>query len=340
MATLDSINILNAIKADASEFYKANVPTATQTNITKVGDKILGSTTLTNEFIADICTKVAMSNFSSKVFKNPLSIFKKADSTLGNYGTIEDIYIAPAPDRLTSTKATDLLVEENPKGKTAYYALNRESTLKQTFSETKLRNAFKSSNDFMQLYTQIVNSIYSGDNVAEFQLLKNTIGSAVANGTIPRQEVPTATEPKALAKLFANTARAFQFPSTRYVPYNKKNEVTDVVTWTDASDIVLLIPSAIQTDLDYDVLANAFNLSIVDIRQKTILVDEIPNSVSGETTLGVIMDRNALKCIDAKLKPMTFQNPETDSITFYLHHWQYYFVSMFCNALAVVMKDA
>ena len=357
MATLSPVNI---ISASLDEATVANLNLQSNT-LSDIGKTILGSETLTDAFIKGICTKVAMTNITSKIYKNPFARFKSNDTTKGNFGQIEEIYVNPAPDRLTNTNGSELLKQVNPKGAVAYHALNRKSTLKVSFGEFELRNAFNSDNAFMAFYNNIVNSLYSGDSIAEYALVKRLLAltwdrNYETEGDSTRKEKSLCNDikifnddtPETIAKAFVNAARSMTFPSTKYAMYNigQTADAEKVTTWTDSSDLVFVLPNSLQTELDFEILAKAFNLSFVDFSKQTILLDgfdtkkyQASSGVKDCACLGFVMDRNALKLIDAKYKPMLFTNPENDSKTLYLHHWQYAYLSQFCNIASVTLYD-
>ena len=357
MATLSPINI---ISASLDEATVANLNLQTNT-LSDIGKTILGSETLTDAFIKGICTKVAMSNITSKIYKNPFARFKSNDTTKGNFGQIEEIYVNPAPDRLTNTSGSELLKQVNPKGAVAYHALNRKSTLKVSFGEFELRNAFNSDNAFMAFYNNIVNSLYSGDSIAEYSLVKRllaltwdknyevtTSGTLKASSLCNDVKIYNDDTPETIAKAFVNASRSMTFPSTKYAMYNigKEEDSDKVSTWTDTSDLVFILPNSLQTELDFEILAKAFNLSFVDFSKQTILLDgfstkkyQASSGTKDCACLGFVMDRNVLKLIDAKYKPMLFTNPENDSKTLFLHHWQYAYLSQFCNIASVTLYD-
>ena len=357
------LNFSNIISASLDPATVANL-NLNANSLSDIGNTILGSETLTDAFIKGICTKVAMQNITAKQFKNPFAVFKQNDTTKGNFGNIEDIYVNPSPDRLTNMDGSELLKQVNPKGATAYYALNRKSTLKVTFSDLQLRNAFSSESAFMNFYNNIVNTIYSGDAIAEFNLARELLNKrwklqnpATSNkkGSLPYRALwitdgELTTEQ--FAKSVVNIARDFVYPSTEYCPYNigLTKDSDKLTTWTDKDDIVFILPAGLQTALDFDILAKAFNSSFVDFTDKTILINGFDQFKPTETNpsgsndagykyrqcLGFVMDRNALKIVDAKYKPMLFKNPENDSVTFYLHHWQYFYLSQFCNICILI----
>ena len=357
MATLTPTNIISA-SLDAETVANLNL---TANTLSDIGKTILGSETLTDAFIRGICTKVAMSNITSKIYKNPFARFKMNDTTKGNFGQIEEIYVNPAPDRLTITSGSALLNQVNAKGAVAYHALNRKSTLKVSFGEFDLRNAFNSENAFMNFYNGIVNSLYSGDSIAEYSLVKRLLAltwdtnyEVTKEGTKkPKSlcydvKIYNNDSAETIAKAFVNASRSMTFPSTKYAMYNMNKEAnTDkVTTWTDASDLVFILPNSLQTELDFEILAKAFNLSFVDFSKQTVLLDgfetkqiQVASGSEDCVCLGFVMDRNALKLIDAKYKPMVFNNPENDSKTLFLHHWQYAYLSQFCNIACVTLYD-
>lgn len=341
MAELNAVNILNAIRNSASAKYKELIPEATRTNISKIGDYIVAYDLMT-DFLTGIYSKVAFENIVAKDFKNPLALFKKSSDLLLNYGTIEEVYINPSPDRLTPSDGSGLLTANNPKGYSVYHALNRQSTLKQTVNQLQAHKAFQNENAFMQWYNAVVIALSSGDNIAEFNLMKDTIGQGIQKGVL--YNVEFTEDISKLSKTLSGYGRNFAFPSGDYNFYSVRAKKdykgpsgqfnAPVVTWTKPEDIVLIVPATIQNEIDYEYLANAYNLSIVDMRSKTILVDAIDIG-DDKTFLGLIADRNFLQAYDAVYKPSQFYNPERDEYTLYLHHWQYFFLSAFANCVCL-----
>ena len=73
---LKSSTLLNAIKASASDTYKARIPDATKDNLAEVGSAILNFTVTRNEFVAAMLNRsnYAFGYFSARIRMIPSSI--------------------------------------------------------------------------------------------------------------------------------------------------------------------------------------------------------------------------------------------------------------------------
>ena len=82
------------------------------------------------------------------------------------------------------------------------------------------------------MLNEIVNSLYSGDELEEFILMKNVVSSGIAGGKITTVEVVeldgTAEKVKKLVRAINTTALNMKFPSSAYNKYQAFNP-TDLV---------------------------------------------------------------------------------------------------------------
>lgn len=73
-----SAEMLNSIRADASDAYKYAVPVATPYNLADVANPILTYETVANEFLNALVNKIIMTLVIRKTWSNPLAMLKKA----------------------------------------------------------------------------------------------------------------------------------------------------------------------------------------------------------------------------------------------------------------------
>lgn len=331
------VNVLNTILSNASAMYQERVPQATQNNITEVGSAIMGYTPLENEFLSALVNKIAMQIVHNKTFRNPLSVLKKGSIPLGR--NIEEIYTNPAKGTVYDATGADLLKREIPDTKTIYHQMNRQGKYKATVSKAQLVHAFTSYAALEKLLNTIVNSIYSGDNLEEFMLMKELFASAIAGKKIMTTEVPAingAETAKSFVKAVKTVGQSMAFPSSNFNSYYEINKDTDanpVVTWTPMENQVLIMRNDVSVDVDMELLANAFNVSYAEIKSRTLLVDGFGSA----TNCGAILCDEALVQVYDNLTQMeNFHNPEGLYDSFIYHHWQTYSLSLFANAMAFV----
>lgn len=340
--SVTSYDILNTILDNASDLYISRVPEATRNNLKQVGDAITSDSNIMNEFITTLVNKIVYSNVVSKMFINPLAKLKKSNAR--PYGsTIEEIFINPATDVGYDNDGNKLLKTTKPDGKTAYYGLNRKSSYPVSIDKEVLLRAFQSDSEFMSMYEGIVSSLYSGDNIDEFNLMKGLFGKAIDEGAMKVIESDLAS-PKDLAKTISKNSQLFAFPNTEYNGYNLVNATkissgeTKCITYCDVKDQVLLVRADVQTEIDYEVLASYFHIDKLKLQQMTIPVDYFPSTKYD--VYAVLCDQNAIQVRDTTFEIATQYIGSSLKWNFWLHHWQFLFLSMFGNCLAFAKTKA
>lgn len=330
-------NVLNTILANASADYQARVPSATQTNITEVGSAIMSFTPTENEFLSALVNKIALTIVHNKTFRNPLAVLKKGSVPLGR--NIEEIYTNPVTGTIYDATGADLLVRNIPDTKAIYHSMNRQGKYKVTITKAQLMSAFKSYADLETLLNSIVNSIYSGDNLDEFLLMKQLFASAITGGKLKTTSV-TLPEDEATAKEFVKAVRtvgqAMTFPSSNFNAYHDINKDTDakpVITWTPLEKQVLILRNDIAVNVDVELLARAFNVSYTDLSARTLIVDSFGTNVD---TYAVLCDESFVRVYDNLTQMENFHNGEGLYDNYIYHHWQTYSLSLFANAVAFV----
>ena len=270
-------NVLNTILANASADYQARVPEATKTNISDVGSAIMSYQATENEFLSALVNKIAMTIVRNKTFRNPLAVLKKGGVPLGR--NIEEIYTNPATGTIFDPSGSKLLNRELPDTKAIYHSMNRQGQYKATVSKSQLIQAFTSYEALEKLLNSIVNSIYSGDNLDEFILMKELFASAITGGKLKTVDVASIGDgdtAKAFVKSIKTVGQAMEFPSSIYNSYydiNKDTDAKPVITWTPLENQVLIMRNDVAVDVDVELLAKAFNVSYTDLKQRTLIVD-------------------------------------------------------------------
>lgn len=343
----DGARVANAIRANATENYKSLVPEALGGNIQEVGNPILKYSSVQNEFLSALVNRIALTIVDNRIYRNPLSILKNGAIPLGQ--DVQDIYTNPAKSVVYDMEATtELLARTPPDVKAAYHRMNRQDQYPVTISNQALRQAFTSWGDLEQLIASIVNSLYSGDNIDEFILMKNLFGTAINSGFIVKNYLGSAitdeTTAKNLVMQVKTTSGMMQFPSTVYNSYNAiatAQGVTTpgtVTTWTPVENQILLIRADILARVDVDVLAAAFNMDKVEFMGRVIPVDNFGTASTGDVpnTVAILADEGWPKVFDNLTEMTEFYNAKSMSWNYYWNHWQTYSYRPFANAVAFV----
>lgn len=336
------VNVLNTILSNASAMYQERVPTATQTNIQDVGSAIMGYKAVENEFLDALVNKIAMQIVHNKTFRNPLAVLKKGSVPLGR--NIEEIYTNPATGTVFDATGADLLARNLPDVKTIYHTMNRQGKYKATVSKAQLMGAFTSYAALEKLLNSIVNSIYSGDNLEEFLLMKELFASAIEGGKLKTVDtgltaVSDAESAKSLVKAIRTVGRAMTLPSSNYNSYYDINKATDakpVVTWTPMENQVLILRNDVAVNVDVELLAQAFNVSYTDLQQRTLFVDSFGTN---DKCAAILCDEAFVQVYDNLEQMENFHNGEGLYDNYIYHHWQTYSLSLFANAMAFMLGE-
>lgn len=253
-----------------------------------------------NSFISTLTNKVTKSLIYSKIFQNPLKELKKGKLEYGD--TIEELFVQMAMaknfgqhwDDGAQTPEADLIRKLKPKVTALYISSNFDKKYKTTITHKQMKKAFMTEGGLARLVQQIIGSITSQAEKQEFVYTKKIVKDLVeqcANwkldaernveskvelkGKVVKQTpyvVNINNDPKQLVKAIRTAVGDMQFPSTKFNLAKEEN-------WCNPEDLVLITTSEVSADIDVNVLASAFNVSMTDVKTKTILVDEMPDGI-------------------------------------------------------------
>lgn len=335
MATITVTDILGTIRDNSDDLYIDRVDEYNGENLNQIGNAITSDQNIMNGFMSALINKIATSNIVSKMYNNPLAKLKGTSIPMGS--TIEEIFVNPATDVGYQKDGNKLLVTTAPDGKACYFALNRKSTYPTSIQKDELQRAFTSESAFMALYNKIITSLYSGDQIDEFYLTKGVVSKTIDEGNVTVIESDIA-QPKAIAKAISNMSKNFIFPSTKFAPYNKINAgsftATDkeCITFCPLENQVLLLRSDVETEINFEILANMFNMQLAEIKAMTILVDNFPSE--NYDIYAVLCDKDAIQVRDMVFEADNQYIGSNRVYNIWLHHWQFLFCSTFGNMVA------
>lgn len=335
MATITVTDILGTIRDNSDDLYIERVDEYNGENLNQIGDAITSDKNIMNGFINSLINKIATSNIISRMYNNPLSKLKSTDVPMGS--TIEEIFVNPATDVGYQKDGAMLLKTTKPDGKTAYFGLNRQSTYPTSISKNELKQSFVSESAFMTLYNKIITTLYSGDQIDEFILTKAVVSKTIDEGNVTVIDSDIA-QPKAIAKAISNMSKAFSFPSTKFAPYNKINaslftdDDKECITFCPLENQVLLLRADVETEINFEILANMFNMQLAEIKAMTILVDSFP--ANNYEIYAVLCDKDAIQIRDNTFEADNFYNGSNMTYNVWLQHWQFIFCSTFGNMVA------
>ena len=319
--------IMNDIRANATNEYKQLIPEATTENFQALGNALTTYTPSMNEFLSALVNRIAMTIVSNKMARNKLAAFKAGPLTYGK--DIEEIFTDLAIKAAFDPAAaeTGVYARVIPDTKTIFHRENRRDFYKITISNDMLKKAFLNDTGLGQLTSSIVDSLYSADKNDEFKLMKELLTDYTPNFTnITVTAAPTDTATtKAFAQLLKKTVLQMGFMDTQF---NKQA----VHTYSDPEDLVLFLTPDVATMMDTELLAYAFNSEKFDTNAQIIILNDFGTGLA--TTQAVLVDKEWFKVYDTNFETTSQINAQGLYTNFFLHHWQTLSTSQFKNAVA------
>lgn len=348
-----SVDILNAIRNSASTNYRDFVPKASNTaeSIRRIGEIVMQYTPLQNEFLNALVNRIARVIITSKMYSNPLSMFKKGLIDFGE--TIEEIFVNIANPHQYDVEESEnkVFAREIPDIRAAFHTLNYKKFYKQTIQNKDLNQAFLSWDGITDLISKIVNAMYTAANYDEFVTTKYMLAKAILDGRLSAITVD-ANDAKGAVTKIKGVSNALTFMSNNY-------NAAGVQTFTDKDDQYLLVNSQFDSEIDVEVLASAFNMSKAEFMGHRILIDgfgtldvarlnalfkDDPNyEEPSQDTLtalnaipAVLVDKNFFMIFDNMYEFTENYNGQGLYWNYFYHTWKTFSMSPFANALVFV----
>ena len=264
------MNILNAIRNNASNEYRDYVPSMTDVSqLREIGTIIMDYPALQNEFLSALINRIGRVLISTRMYENPWSRFKKGMLDYGE--TVEEIFTniaKPYEFEGSHTSPTTQFKKYNPDVRAAFHVMNYRKYYPVTIEQQKLRQAFLSADGVTSLIGDIVNSLYTGANYDEFLTMKYLLGKTILKGRMYPVEVPavSADNAKDIITEVKATSNVIEFPSTKYNPAH-------VFQHTPKSEQIIFVNAKFDAIMDVNVLASAFNMSKAEFMGQRVLID-------------------------------------------------------------------
>ena len=340
----DYVVMLNTIRANQGKQYQDRIPVATDTNFKEVGTALLTYDEQKNEFLNAFIHKICWQESISRKYSNPWAVLKKGTKPYG--GMKEQRHVNPVKGKeFDGSNVSDMLEVNKPDVKTVLFQRNRQSKYPISISDAQLRTAFLNPGEFASFHQDVLNAMYSGDEMDEYLLMRQAVGDAISGGKIKTIEIDYDGDTAALVKGVQTISRYFKYESSEYAGYNlqfaddiESGTVTPVVTWCPTDKQVLLIREDVDVETDIDVLAKAFNMDKTNFTQRKVGVDTF--GTGNEDVLCVLADEGWFDFEDELYKVSNFFNGSNLVTNYWLHHWEKIGLSPLANAVAFKKKSA
>lgn len=344
------VDSINEIRSLSSNEYQNLVPEiTTDSGIESISAPLLNYPRLMNEFINVLVQKVSYSQLEMKMFRNPLKFLEGDQIPLGTIG--EEIYINPSIGRdYDINDFAGLLKKYEADVKVQYQTINLDEQYPVTVIRQELKKAFTSWSGLEDFITNITTSLYNGAYIKQYNATKNLVTNAYRANAV-QTKIINGINTKELAEQFVEEARTlflnFQSPSSNYNAWNKVGGYGHaIISWSKPEDIVFLIRNDIQSKLDVQVLAKAFNMDSTKLLGRIIPVDNFDildrnyNKIfDGSKILGIMADKSWFRIKDQDMYMEDFRNANNRSLTYYLNVIKMYKYSLFANAVVFATEE-
>ena len=354
VATLNatSVEILNAIRNNASANYRDYVPAADETldSVRQIGNILMTYPVLQNEFVTALINRIGRVLITSKSYDNPWSAFKKGILEFGE--TIEDVFIniAKAHEYDVSASENNVFKREIPDVRAAFHIMNYQKFYKSTIQQEQLRQAFFAWSGVTDFIAKIVDAMYAAANNDEFLAMKYMLALNILRGRLTPISVSAITN-EATAKAFVSKVKGV---SNKFEFLGSKYNMAGVHNYSNKDSQYLILNSDVESAINVDVLATAFNMDKAEFMGHVVLVDgfgeldtdrldelfgdesDYHEFTSAELTAlnaipGVLVDRDFFMIFDNMLKFTEQYNGEGLYWNYWYHVWKIFSVSPFAN---------
>lgn len=346
-----SVDIINAIRNNATQNFKDYVPKATTNaeSIREIGAIIMDNPALQNEFLSALINRIGRVMVTNKMYENPLRVFKKGMLEFGE--TVEEIFVNIAkPFQYDANVAeSEVFKRQLPDVKSAFHVRNFKKFYKVTVQNDELRTAFLSWTGITDLIAKIVDSMYTGASYDEYQTMLYMLGKHILNGQMFPVTIPAVTTAnmKGIVSIVKGVSNKLEFMSSKY-------NLAGVKTHTKKADQYVLMNSTFDATMDVEVLASAFNMDKAQFMGNRLLVDSfgaidldrLAELFEGDTTYApfteaelealdsipvVLVDKDWFMVFDNFVNFTEQYNGQGLYWNYWYHTWKTFSVSPFAN---------
>lgn len=278
-----SADILNAIRANASTDYRDYVPEVTygdDDSLKEFGTVMMNYTPLRNEFVEALYNRIGRTIINSKMYDNPLKMFKKGVMDQGD--TIEEAFVQPAEgyDFATDDPEANPFKRALPDVRSAFHVINYQKQYETTIDQNVyLRRAFLSWDGVNDLISKITDSLSTGANYDEFLITKYILALRLLNGQVNTVTV----EPGDTKEVLEHNTAIMRNVSNNLTFLSNKYNLAGVLTHTPRDDQYLLVNTKYDAYSDVYVLAKAFNLDYATMLGHQVMINGFDDLDGTET---------------------------------------------------------
>lgn len=317
-----------------------NIPELTKTNIAEVGNAIIDYQPARDMFYNAFIVKITNQLFAGLIADNKFK-FLKGQKVVGD---IEDSYVDYIEGKNFDPDDETLLANVKADIKTLYHKLDRKLVYETSISDVQLRNAMLSEGGLDSLVSTILSTLTNSKEWDEFTMVKQLIVDNFAHaGKV------VIIEGDVREDILKNFLRALRKTSNKMTYVNREHNEVEVATATPKKNQLLVLHDDLTVDIDFDVLANIYNMNKLEIETRTVTVDNFNEGIvtitgedDSETDYEIIaglFDVRAFRINDVLNHTETFRNPQTLTTKYFLHIWQIMSMAFFFNMVYFVVPE-
>lgn len=230
-----------------------------------VGDYIMGSPTLRNEFFYNLVNRIAFVYVKDHTFNNPFKRLKKGFLSTGE--SVEEIFVNIANVYAFNPNDAEknLAKRTIPDVRSAFHVTDWRAQYAVSIEYNYQKQAFLGEDAARNFTNYVIASLEQGQEYDEYLLFKYMLIKAVANGHMATEKVADG-DPSSVMKSIRKISNLLTFRSADY----NEEHVLNVVP---KDRQILFVDAAYEAEMSVDVLANAFNLDKVEYVGNRYLVD-------------------------------------------------------------------
>ena len=335
---------LNALRENSSNEFQEVVPVVDEnTSIEAYSAPLLNTPKLMNEFCEVLVQRIIYTQLETKLFKNPLKVLEGDRIPLGYLG--QEIFINPTQGRdFDPNDFAGALKKYEADTKVQYMYINFDKQYPITIIRQSLKQAFVSWNALDEYISGLTNSLYNGYYIDEYNNTKALVTNAYRANAVQIEKIEALTT-EDLTKKFVEKARTmflnFQTPSSKYNAWAKIGGYgREIMTFTSADDIVMLLRNDVRANLDVNVLASAFNMDKTTLLGNILPVndfdiyDKSGNKVfDGSAIVGILADKSWFRIKEQDMYMDDYRNANNRSISYFLNVIKMFNYSLFANGV-------
>ena len=347
-----ALNEIRETLIQDNSLYQEQIPLVNHYTSSQVyGQSLLAlPSDMRNKFIQSLVNRIAYTKFVMDYFENPLQELAGDDLPLGAIG--QEIYVNPAKGRVYNIDDfAGLLAKYESDVKAEYSEINFDVQYPVTIIRKELEKAFVTWGDFESFLMGIATSLYNGAYIDDYKYTKKLISNAYRNNavqmgtfTFANASAPTEDELKSFTKKLREIFLNFKSPSSSYNAWAKVGGYGHaIVSWSRPEDVVVFISNKLASELDVDVLANAFNMDRAELMGKVYYVDNFDiydddgtKQFDGSSIYALICDKRWFKIRRKDMFMDEFYNANNRSWQQYLNVVKSFNYSLFSNSYMLV----